>query len=286
MKRDEEKAMDDVDASNRLEGFGTYDITTESLEATGYDDLEGEDLDSLSEREVVGHYRQLVNGIVRQLWDRCNHTLTVNDMRAYGYLGLWEAWASYRVGQQASFVSYAYLRVRGAILDGVRKCGWGPRRTSAVKRDDTGARDVATESDESIPAGDNGWGRLARDIAAVADQDLSVLLMGPKDVGELEVGVDGGQWEKVAYEDRMGQVRRALDEMSRTEQRVLRLYYFAERPMSAIAEDLECSKGWVSKLHDRALEELKARVRGESEEADEEEAEVVEFCGEGARKAA
>ena len=278
--------MNEPQPRETMDGYATYDITTESLEATGYEDLEGDQLESLSEREVVGHYRKLVNGIVRQLWESCSHTLTVDDMRAYGYLGLWEAWASYRVGEQASFVSYAYLRVRGAILDGVRKCGWGPRRISALKRDDTGADDICTESDRSVPAGDNGWGRLARGIAAVADEEMQVLLMGPKDVGELEVGVDGGQWAKVEHEDRMAQMRRALDALSRTEKTVIRLYYFAERPMSEVAEELDCSKGWVSKLHDRALGELKERVRGGSEEAEEEEAEVVEFCGDGARKAA
>src|SRR5215510_1036826 len=76
---------------------------------------------------MVMRHAELVKRIAYHLAGRLPASVEVDDLIQAGMLGLLEAAANYSVGRGASFETYAGIRIRGAMLDGLRKLDWAPR---------------------------------------------------------------------------------------------------------------------------------------------------------------
>ena len=76
---------------------------------------------------LVMRHAELVKRIAYHLAGRLPASVEVDDLIQAGMLGLLEAAANYSAGRGASFETYAGIRIRGAMLDGLRKLDWAPR---------------------------------------------------------------------------------------------------------------------------------------------------------------
>ncbi|HYJ41135.1 MAG TPA: sigma-70 family RNA polymerase sigma factor, partial [Steroidobacteraceae bacterium] len=103
---------------------------------------------------LVMRHAELVKRIAYHLAGRLPASVEVDDLIQAGMLGLLEAAANYSEGRGASFETYAGIRIRGAMLDGLRKLDWAPR---SVHRK---ARAVA----KAIRELESEYGREARDV--------------------------------------------------------------------------------------------------------------------------
>ncbi len=103
---------------------------------------------------LVMRHAELVKRIAYHLAGRLPASVEVDDLIQAGMLGLLEAAANYSEGRGASFETYAGIRIRGAMLDGLRKLDWAPR---SVHRK---ARAVA----KAIREIESEYGREARDV--------------------------------------------------------------------------------------------------------------------------
>ena len=103
---------------------------------------------------LVMRHAELVKRIAYHLAGRLPASVEVDDLIQAGMLGLLEAAANYSEGRGASFETYAGIRIRGAMLDGLRKLDWAPR---SVHRK---ARAVA----KAIRELESEIGREARDV--------------------------------------------------------------------------------------------------------------------------
>jgi RNA polymerase sigma factor (sigma-70 family) len=106
---------------------------------------------------LVMRHAELVKRIAYHLAGRLPASVEVDDLIQGGMLGLLEAAANYSEGRGASFETYAGIRIRGAMLDGLRKLDWAPR---SVHRK---ARAVA----KAIREIESEIGREARDVEVV-----------------------------------------------------------------------------------------------------------------------
>ena len=86
------------------------------------DARKGEDLN-----EVVDRYAPLVKRIAHHLLLRMPASVQIDDLIQSGMIGLLEAAKKYDVSKGASFETYAGIRIRGSMLDEVRKGDWAPR---------------------------------------------------------------------------------------------------------------------------------------------------------------
>ncbi|MHB8346431.1 MAG: RNA polymerase sigma factor FliA [Acidiferrobacterales bacterium] len=220
--------------------------------------------------EILGRHAGLVKRIAYHLISRLPSSVQVDDLIQAGMIGLLEAARHYDASQGASFETYAGIRIRGAMLDEIRKNDWAPR--SVHRR----AREVA----QAIHEVENRHGRDARD-SEVAEalgisldeyhrilQDASSCrLFSLDDVGDDESGlvedlpsdVPDPQQGMQAEDFRRSLVQ-AIDSLPERERLVLALYYDDELNLKEVGAVLGVSESRVSQIHGQAVLRLKSRL--------------------------
>ncbi len=220
--------------------------------------------------ETLTRHAGLVKRIAYHLISRLPQSVQVDDLIQAGMIGLLEAARHYDASQGASFETYAGIRIRGAMLDEMRKNDWAPR--SVHRR----AREVA----QAIHELENRHGRDARD-SEVAEalgipleeyhhilQDASTCrLFSLDDVGADEPGLVEDlpsdipdPQQGMQAEDFRRSLTQAIDSLPERERLVLALYYDEELNLKEIGAVLGVSESRVSQIHSQAVLRLKARM--------------------------
>ena len=213
------------------------------------------------QRHLVA-YAPLVKRIARQLNSQVSGAMGREDMEQIGLIGLLEALRRYGT-PDAAFASYAGLRVRGAILDELRRQDWRPR---AVRQDSHKMRDAVRaltrklgrepndkEAAEALGIGQDEWRQFLLD-------DVAEELLSFDDV--LQEATDRAQSAPGPEEQFM--VRRSLEQalnaLSEREQRVIQMIYEFELSYKEIAAVLDLSDARVCQLNKSALAKMKAAL--------------------------
>lgn len=212
----------------------------------------------------VGEHSGLVRSIAGRLRAELSIRCDEDDLMGFGFLGLVEAKQRFDPTRGVQFSTFAYYRIRGAMLDGVRKMARLPR---AVHR-----RRLAAEAmDEMLEAQAE-----SRAEHPEARSDLETLGAFEEILGKITaahvmaaVGQDesaqppAADQELIAAE-RRAEVRDALETLADREKIVLREFYFEDRTLEQIGADLGISKSWTSRLHSRAVRQLREILDGEA----------------------
>ena len=223
------------------------------------------DRDNLVERHVP-----LVKRIAYHLLGRLPAEVQVDDLIQAGVVGLLEAARHYDPAQGASFETYAGIRIRGAMLDEVRRYDWTPR---SVHRN---ARRVS----EAIHAVESrtGCAAQAQEIAdemgvtleiyqqiisdTVCSRVLSFEDLGePDEQGESRIpGHEPDPYHALQEDDFRLALAREIDRLPEREKLLLSLYYDEELNLREIGAVLGVTESRVSQLHGQALNRLRARM--------------------------
>jgi RNA polymerase sigma factor FliA len=219
---------------------------------------------SASDQLVLKH-AELVKRIAYHLAGRLPSSVEVDDLIQAGMLGLLEAAANYSDGRGASFETYAGIRIRGAMLDGLRKLDWAPR---SVHRK---AREVAT----AIRELEAELGREARDIdiAAKMGVEMDEYHRIVRDAAGCQVAsIDEDEKEIDAADPTADPFRDVVDDgfrkalanaiagLPERERMVMSMYYDDELNLKEIGAVLAVSESRVCQIHGQALSRLKARL--------------------------
>lgn len=219
-----------------------------------------------SEHDVLVEHAPLVKRIAHHLLARLPDTVQLEDLIQAGTIGLLEAARQYDTAHGASFTTYAGIRIRGAMLDEIRRLDWTPR--SVHRR----AREVAQASREI----EHRTGREARDNEIMDALDMSAdeyhQVLNDASTARLfsldEVSPTTGEAREPASDD-AGPVsrledagfRQALAAAIRTlperEQLVMSLYYEQELNLREIGEVLGVTESRVSQIHGRIMLKLR-----------------------------
>ncbi|MGA7800590.1 MAG: RNA polymerase sigma factor FliA [Gammaproteobacteria bacterium] len=220
--------------------------------------------------DLVHRHAALVKRIAFHLMSRLPPSVQSDDLIQAGMIGLLEAARNYDASQGASFETYAGIRIRGAMLDEIRRTDWTPR---SVHRK---ARQVA----EAVRQIENEHGRDARDNE-VADvlgiglheyhrilQDASGCRVfsfdDPASAGDEPDAATMGQSNEPLENLQHDAFRNALAEgiagLPERERLVMALYYDEELNLREIGEVLGVSESRVCQIHGQALIRLRARM--------------------------
>ncbi len=221
--------------------------------------------------EVIARHASLVKRIAYHLIGRLPASVQADDLIQAGMIGLLEAARNYDASQGASFETYAGIRVRGAMLDEIRKGDWVPR---SVHRK---ARQMAAAVREI----EHKHGRDARDheVAEAMELDLNAYYKVLQDVSGHrvlsfeDVGVDEDAMSSLAAdkstnpdegllkEDFKRCLAEGISGLPERERLVLTLYYDEELNLREIGAIIGVSESRVSQIHSQALIRLKARMK-------------------------
>ncbi len=213
----------------------------------------------------------LVDVIARQVVRELGRVVELEDLRSMGHQGLLEAARRFDEAKGASFRRFANYRVRGAMIDGIRKGAPLPRRAHARLRSLEAALLVSEAAAEDAPPGSMpplgavaSEQRLSDHLADMATA-MAIGLLAVPTVGEEgeATALDLAHTPEEALEE--AEVRQlvlhALEDRPDDERTLVRRHYLEGERFDHVAASLGLSKSWGSRLHTRAIARLTKRLR-------------------------
>ncbi len=221
--------------------------------------------------EWIEQSQGLVRSLAYAIHRKVPKNVPIEDLIAYGQLGLVQATKVYRPGQGTSFQTFAYHRIRGAIFDGLGKMAWTNRaalRRFAAERasqevladksqDEESESAIAPAPESSVAAA--GW--LLRTTEKLAVVQLIASATEGYESDGLGVEDHATRPDELVAQDelceKLGIMVKNLPEIERS---LIQLTYYEGRSFSEAARILGHTKSWASKLHSRILERLAKSV--------------------------
>jgi RNA polymerase sigma factor for flagellar operon FliA len=220
----------------------------------------------------VEDYAHLVKKIAHHIMVRMPSSVQVEDLIQAGMLGLLEAAQKYDGAKGASFETYAGIRIRGAIVDEMRRGDWAPRSVHRNSRrvseaitnvEARTARDAKdTEIAEEMGVSIEEYHSIVKDTASTRLFSLDETF--EEDEGRVR-RVDlshAGPSEQVHRESLAVALAAEIERLPEREKLVLSLYYEQELNLKEIGQVLEVSESRVSQIHSQAAARLRARMQG------------------------
>lgn len=223
-----------------------------------------------SQTALVEHHGVLVKRIAYHLIGRLPHTVEVDDLIQAGMIGLLGAGQHYDSSQGASFETYAGIRIRGAMLDEIRRNDWAPR---SVHRK---AREIAN----TLQSLEQSLGRNANDhevakalgtdindyhqqlFDAAGHQVFSLEAFSDSDESKAQpiTNVSAKPDDEVQTANFQSALAKAIDSLPERERLMMALYYNEELNLKEIGEVLEISESRVSQIHSQTIIRLRSKL--------------------------
>ena len=223
--------------------------------------------------KLILEYAPLVKLVAGRLSMYLGFNVEYDDLVGYGIFGLIDAIDKFDLLKDVKFETYASLRIRGAILDQIRKMDWIPRTIrQRQKKIDTAIREIERDK-----------GHVATDAEIAAKMDISedeylnwqnqmkvtgVVSLNefmdqgsdiPEDSNNIHSGFIKPE-EAVEKEELKQMLIDSLELLTDKEKKVILFYYYEELTLKEISEVLEVSESRVSQLHTRALQKMREKL--------------------------
>lgn len=223
-----------------------------------------------SQDELVSQSIGLVKRIACHLAARLPACVEIDDLLQSGMIGLLEAAGNFDPSRGASFDTYAGIRIRGAMLDEVRKLDWTPRSVHRKYRQvgeamraieaRSGQPAEAREIASSLGVTLDEYHQILRDAAGCRLFSLEESTEGEEHAGHVPAS-DAETPEQACGRAQFGQqLADAIRRLPERERLVLSLYYERELNLKEIGAVLEVSESRVCQIHGQALIRLRSMV--------------------------
>ncbi len=217
---------------------------------------------------IILEYVPLVKLVAGRLSMYLGYTVEYEDLVSYGIFGLIDAIDKFDYDKGIKFETYASLRIRGSILDQIRKLDWIPRSVrQKQKKIDAAISKIETETNKTAIDED-----IAKELEISLDEyytwEGQTKLSNVSSLDEfIEQGSDvkaghnnsmaDTEPEKVMEQDELKRMlAEALEKLTEKERKVVLLYYYEELTLKEVSRVLEVSESRVSQLHTRALQKM------------------------------
>lgn len=223
--------------------------------------------------ELVREHAPLVKRIAYHLLSRLPDSVQLDDLIQAGMLGLLEAVKHFDAAQGAGFETYAGIRIRGAMLDEVRRMDWTPRSVHKKSRlvadairaieNKTGKPAAEQEIIEYLKISAWEYGQILQDASSchlVSAEELAEASDGFR--GDLDISDSDPTPDEILNQEHFQQaLAKAVAELPERERLIIALYYDDELNLREIGEVLGISESRVSQLSSQAVLRLRARLR-------------------------
>lgn len=222
--------------------------------------------------KLILEYAPLVKVVAGRLSMYLGNNVEYDDLVSYGIFGLIDAIDKFDCTKLVKFETYASLRIRGAILDQIRKMDWIPRTIrQKQKRIDAASKDIeatlgrnATQEEiaEKLGISDDEYTDWQTQMKVTNLVSLDEYMEQGSDVANGKTtSCHFAMPEEVLEENELKQVlAQALELLTEKEKKVIELYYYEELTLKEISSILEVSESRVSQLHTKALQKMKVKM--------------------------
>ncbi len=227
---------------------------------------------SSNREKIILEYAELVKIVAGRLSMYLGYNVEYDDLVGYGIFGLIDAIDKFDYNKGVKFETYATLRIRGAILDQIRKMDWLPRTYRQKQK----KIDLAYQKLEAK------LGRVATDEELAEELEITVKELTTwqtqTKISSLvsldeyiehgsDVQVDANenshyvQPEKLVERNELKEILlESLESLTEKEKKVIILYYYEELTLKEISLSLEVSESRVSQLHTKALQKMRSKM--------------------------
>ena len=222
--------------------------------------------------KLILEYAPLVKVVAGRLSMYLGYNVEYEDLVSYGVFGLIDAIDKFDTGKEVKFETYASLRIRGAILDQIRKMDWIPRTIrQRQKQLDTAMKELerrngkpATDAEIAAYMGITEDELLDWQTQAKADNMISLneyVEQGNDISADKRISSGFETPEGVIEKNELKEVlQEALELLTEKEKKVILLYYYEELTLKEISRVLEVSESRISQLHTKALQKMKTKM--------------------------
>ena len=222
--------------------------------------------------KIIIEYSALVKIVAGRMSMYLGYNVEYEDLVSYGIFGLIDAIDKFDYGKGIKFETYASLRIRGAILDQIRKMDWIPRSL----------RQKQKKIDAAVSKIEANTGKTASDAQIASELGISdeeyvswqeqanltnIISLDEFAENNGEKGLDtirGNTFEDPEQVMEKSEMKRMLAETLETltdnEKKVVLLYYYEEMTLKEISSIMEVSESRVSQLHTKALKKMKGQL--------------------------
>ncbi len=217
----------------------------------------------LEQESIVRHYAPKIRFLALRLKAKLPKTVSLNELISAGTLGLMEALGKFQPQLGVRFDTYAGNRIRGAMLDELRRLDWFPRPLrQKIRQIDNALRSVershgrqATE-EEIIEITGLTLQEVRQGLEALQSQ-LMVSLDAVHEMTLSDIQSADEPYSVTAEKELLERLIPLISTLTPREKLVLSLYYSDELNMREVAEVMGITEGRVSQLHSQALRRLR-----------------------------
>lgn len=222
--------------------------------------------------KIIIEYANLVKIVAGRLSMYLGYNVEYDDLVGYGIFGLIDAVDKFDYSKGVKFETYASFRIRGAILDEIRKMDWIPRTLRQKQRKiDTAFHKIETEQ-----------GRIASNEEVAKELEISVeeldtwqsqskvsnllsldeyMEQGSEVKMESSLSSQYETPEKIVEKQELKQIlANTLESLTEKEKKVIILYYYEDLTLKEISSILEVSESRISQLHTKALQKMRLKL--------------------------
>ena len=262
-------------ATNEEETLSEQDLSHLTADPSLWMDYKRSD-DKQARDELIKKHLKLVKYVAGQLAVGMPPEVQPEDLETYGIFGLVDALKRFDMTRGIKFETYAVTRVRGSILDGVRKMDWVPasvrRKTRKIEeayqalREKLGRQATDQEMAEYL---DVSLGRFKGDVEQMSRSSLVYL-------DEVRSDEDGGgvtsllsfipddnatdPFEAVSWKRQKELLAEAIKDLKERERLILTLYYYEGLTLAEIGEVLDLSASRISQIHSKTVLKLRGML--------------------------
>ncbi len=222
--------------------------------------------------QLIVEYAPLVKLVAGRLSMYLGYNVEYDDLVSYGVFGLIDAIDKFDVSKDVKFETYASLRIRGSILDQIRRMDWIPRTVRQRQRKiDEAVKEIEMETGKSA-TDEQIAERLGVSGEEYTDWQSQMKVTNVVSLNEfVEQGTEPAmdarsnshfaQPEDVVEEAELKKVlAETLELLTERERKVITLYYYEDLTLKEISKVLEVSESRVSQLHTKALAKMKTKM--------------------------
>jgi RNA polymerase sigma factor for flagellar operon FliA len=227
------------------------------------------EVSNLNGPDSIVRHAKLVKRIAFHLLNRLPPTVQVDDLIQSGMVGLLEAAGNFDSKMGASFETFAGIRIRGAMIDEVRKSDWTPRSvhrkfravTEAIRKIENETGQDANDQDVALLLGLSlsDYHQILIDSSSARIHSIEALEGGVND-SVMPNSIESTPEESFAELEYQRQLVNSIKQLPQKEQFVMSMYYDDEMNFREIGEVLDVTESRICQLHGQALLRIKAKM--------------------------
>ena len=224
--------------------------------------------------KIILEYAPLVKLVAGRLSMYLGYNVEYEDLVSYGVFGLIDAIDKFDFMKEVKFETYASLRIRGAILDQIRKMDWIPRTIrQKQKKIEAVIKEVELTTGRGATDEEIAKGLGISEVEYLEWQSqmkiTNVVSLNEYMEQGSEIPADMNRYSTARFESpeeniEKSELKQVLEQtlqmLTEKERKVILLYYYEDLTLKEISNVLEVSESRISQLHTRALEKMKDKM--------------------------